>query len=153
MDVAYFVLNLPSVHFNYHPQSLLYWGVPFQLSSSISALHNQVFNKINSLRQVSSERQSTIFLGSLGVGFGNLSATAANIPPGTEQIKSPEAAEMLVNAASTCCSRLLDRCCCGCFIQACSHVNGQCYIVLSQLCAALACFECLNCCYELCECM
>ncbi|OAY53231.1 uncharacterized protein LOC110613406 [Manihot esculenta] len=116
-------------------------------------LMQEVFNKINSLRQVNSERQSTIFLGSLGVGFGNLSATAANIPPGTEQIKSPEGAEMLVQAASTCCSRLLDRCCCGCFIQACSHVNGQCYIVLSQLCAALACFECLNCCYELCECM
>ncbi|KAJ9190418.1 hypothetical protein P3X46_001624 [Hevea brasiliensis] len=116
-------------------------------------LMQEVFNKINSLRQVDSESQNVIFLRNLGVGFGNLSATAANIPPGTEQIKSPEATELLVKAASNCCSRLVDRCCCRCFIQACTYMNGQCYIVLSQLCVALACFQCLNCCYELCECM
>ncbi|KAJ9128484.1 hypothetical protein P3X46_034961 [Hevea brasiliensis] len=115
-------------------------------------LMQEVFNKINSIRQVDSESQKIIFLGRLGVGLGNLTATAANIPPGTEEIKSPEATEMLVKAASNCCSRLLDRCCCMCFIQTCSYMNEQCSIILSQLCVALACFECLNFCYELCDC-
>ncbi|KAF2323587.1 hypothetical protein GH714_036242 [Hevea brasiliensis] len=115
-------------------------------------LMQEVFNRINSIRQVDSESQKIIFLGRLGVSLGNLTATAANIPPGTEEIKSPEATEMLVKAASNCCSRLLDRCCCMCFIQTCSYMNEQCSIILSQLCVALACFECLNFCYELCDC-
>ncbi|KDP40680.1 hypothetical protein JCGZ_24679 [Jatropha curcas] len=115
-------------------------------------LMQEVFNKINSLRQVNSEIQKVIFLGNLGVGFGDLAATASNIPPGTDEIKSPEATEVLVDAASNCCSKLLDRFCCMCFIQTCSRMNNQCSIALSQLCVALACFECLNCCYELCEC-
>ncbi|KAK8629211.1 hypothetical protein V6N13_078063 [Hibiscus sabdariffa] len=95
--------------------------------------------------------QKIILLGCLGVGFGNLTATAKNIPPGTEEPNSPEGAEILVKAAANCCSMLLDRCCCMCFIQACSYMNNQCAIVLSQICTALACFECVNCCYELCD--
>ncbi|KAL4313388.1 hypothetical protein GQ457_01G040710 [Hibiscus cannabinus] len=95
--------------------------------------------------------QKIILLGCLGVGFGNLTATAKNIPPGTKEPNSPEGAEILVKAAANCCSMLLDRCCCMCFIQACSYMNNQCAIVLSQICTALACFECVNCCYELCD--
>ncbi|XP_065868993.1 uncharacterized protein [Euphorbia lathyris] len=112
-------------------------------------LMQEVLNKINLLKQLESESPKMIMLGSLGVGFGNLSATAANVPPGTGEFKSPEATELLVKAASSCCSKMIDRLCCMCFIQTCSHMNNQCSIVLTQLCAALACFECVNCCYEL----
>ncbi|XP_073264390.1 uncharacterized protein [Populus alba] len=112
-------------------------------------LIQDVFNKINPLKKM--DLPKTIMLGNLCVGFGNLTATAENIPPGTEETKSSEAAEMLVKAASNCCGRVADRCCCMCFIQTCSYMNNQCAIILSQLCAALACVECINCCIELCE--
>ncbi|PNT54975.1 hypothetical protein POPTR_001G166800v4 [Populus trichocarpa] len=117
--------------------------------ASETILIQNVFNKINPLKKM--DLQTKIMLGNLCVGFGNLSATAENIPPGTEETKSSDATEMF-NAASNCCSRVVERCCCMCFIQTCSYMNNQCAIVLSQLCAALACFECMNCCIELCEC-
>ncbi|KAJ6963264.1 inter-alpha-trypsin inhibitor heavy chain H3-like [Populus alba x Populus x berolinensis] len=118
--------------------------------ASETILIQDVFNKIYPLKKM--DLQTKIMLGNLCVGFGNLSATAENIPPGTEETKSSDATEMLFNAASNCCSRVVDRCCCMCFIQTCSYMNNQCAIVLSQICAALACFECMNCCFELCEC-
>lgn len=111
----------------------------------------KVYNKLKLPKKVELEDQKRIFLGKLGLGFGNLTATAKNIPPGAEEAKPSDPADLLLKAASNCCSRLLDRCCCMCFIQTCSYMNGQCAIVFSQLCAALACFECLNCCYELCN--
>ncbi|XP_022721622.1 uncharacterized protein LOC111279023 [Durio zibethinus] len=113
----------------------------------------QIFNKISLPKKGELNSQKIVFLGCLGVGFGNLTATAKNIPPGAEEPKAPEGAEILVKAASNCCSMLLDRFCCMCFIQACSSMNNQCSIVLTQLCTALACFECVNCCYELCACV
>ncbi|KAH9665266.1 VWFA domain-containing protein [Citrus sinensis] len=113
----------------------------------------ELLNKVDLLKRVDSTSQKNILLGSLGVGFGNLKATAENVPPGTEETKSSDATEMLVNAASICCGRLLDRICCRCFIQTCSSMNNQCSIVLAQICTALACFECFNCCFELCECL
>ncbi|XVE88610.1 hypothetical protein DITRI_Ditri19aG0083100 [Diplodiscus trichospermus] len=116
-------------------------------------LVREIFNKINRPIKGCLNSQKIVVLGSLGAGFGNLTATAKNIPPGTEEPKSPEGAEILFKAASNCCSMLLDRCCCMCFIQACSYMNNQCSIVFSQLCTALACFECVNCCYELCACV
>ncbi|GAV61430.1 VWA_3 domain-containing protein [Cephalotus follicularis] len=113
----------------------------------------ELFNKINLLKNDDLSEKKTIFLGSLGIGFGNMKATADGIPPGYEEAKSPEGAELLMKAASNCCGRLVDRCCCMCFIQACSHMNDKCSIALSQLCAALACFGCISCCFELCECI
>ncbi|XP_017979273.1 PREDICTED: inter alpha-trypsin inhibitor, heavy chain 4 [Theobroma cacao] len=113
----------------------------------------EIFKKINMPKKGDMNGQKLVFLGCMGVGFGNLTATAKNIPPGIEEPKSPEGAEILVRAASNCCSTLLDRCCCMCFIQACSYMNNQCSIVFTQLCTALACFECVNCCYELCACV
>ncbi|KAK3022151.1 hypothetical protein RJ639_045290 [Escallonia herrerae] len=94
--------------------------------------------------------QRIISLRTLGVGFGSLTATVENLPPGAEEEKSPQSAPLVVKAASDCCSRLLDCCCCMCFIKACSRLNDQCAVAFTQLCAALACFECLNCCCELC---
>ncbi|WCJ39392.1 Nucleoside diphosphate kinase family protein [Euphorbia peplus] len=73
-----------------------------------TVLVQEVFNKINVLKQVESDSPKKILLGSLGVGFGDMSATSANIPPGTGELKSPEATEMLVKAASNCCSKMTD---------------------------------------------
>ncbi|XP_050234342.1 uncharacterized protein LOC126682647 [Mercurialis annua] len=115
------------------------------------ALH-EVFNKFNPLKRDEPGKQNIVILGSLGVGFGDLKETAANIPPGTEETKSSDATDMIMKAASHGCSRLLERFCCMCFLQTCSHMNNQCTIILSQLCAALACFECVKCCFDLCEC-
>lgn len=85
----------------------------------------------------------------LGLGFGNLTATAENLPPGCEEEKLPEAAEIFVKAASNCFGKLCGHCCCPCCIQTCSRMNDQSAIVLTQLCGALACLGCFSCC-ELC---
>ncbi|CAL1366186.1 unnamed protein product [Linum trigynum] len=89
-------------------------------------------------------------LPSLGVGFGSLTATTDNIPPGAEQPKLPEAAEMIIKAASNCCERLYGNCCCMCCIQCCSRMNNECAVALTQLCMALACFGCFECCAAIC---
>lgn len=89
-------------------------------------------------------------LQSLCVGFGNLTATADNIPPGCEEPRLPEAAEIFVRAASNCCGSMFSHCCCMCCVQCCSHMNNQCAIVLTQICTGLAIFGCLDCCIALC---
>ncbi|GAB4838061.1 hypothetical protein Ancab_027591 [Ancistrocladus abbreviatus] len=89
-------------------------------------------------------------LRNLGLGFGNLKATAENIIPGAEEEKLPEAAEIIIKAASNCCGRLWGFCCCMCCIEACSKMNNQCAILLTQACTAFACFGCLECCVEIC---
>lgn len=101
-----------------------------------------------SLQKMASSQQILPLL-SLGIGFGDLKKTAENLPPGVTT-KEPHTTELILKTASGCCSQLLDRICCMCFIQACSKLSDQCVITLSQLCAALSCFECLNCCYDLC---
>ncbi|KAK4785947.1 hypothetical protein SAY86_002636 [Trapa natans] len=92
----------------------------------------------------------TITLRSLCIGFGDLEATKENVPPGLEQVKLPEAAEILVKVASNCCGTIFGHCCCMCCIQCCSRLNDQLVVVLTQLCTALACFGCMECCSELC---
>ncbi|GAB4853701.1 hypothetical protein Ancab_017893 [Ancistrocladus abbreviatus] len=89
-------------------------------------------------------------LRNLGVGFGDLKATAENIIPGAEEEKLPEAAEIIIKAASNCCGRLWGCCCCMCFVNACSKMNNQCVVVLTQACSALACFGCYECCADIC---
>ncbi|KAK9274868.1 hypothetical protein L1049_022122 [Liquidambar formosana] len=114
------------------------------------AAGSEVSKKVDSRKQAESKGQKIILLPSLGVGFGNLSATAENIPPGCEAAKLPEAAEIFVKAASNCCGKMCSCCCCMCCIQACSRMNNQCAIVITQLCTALAFLGCLSCCSEVC---
>ncbi|XAR67567.1 hypothetical protein NMG60_11002368 [Bertholletia excelsa] len=94
--------------------------------------------------------QKIIFLRSMGLGFGNLAATAENLPLSAAEAKLHETSEMIMKAAANCCSMVLDRVCCMCFIQFCSRLNDKCVVTLTQLCGGFACFECLNCCCELC---
>ncbi|XP_031399870.1 uncharacterized protein LOC116210185 isoform X1 [Punica granatum] len=112
----------------------------------------EVYEKMSSKKPVEWKGQQAMVFGSLGKGFGNLKATTKNIKPGTEESKPSDAASILVNAASSCCARLMDRFCCMCFIRTCSFLNDQCTQAFTQLCTALACFECINCCFEVCEC-
>ncbi|GAB2291601.1 hypothetical protein Dimus_025857 [Dionaea muscipula] len=86
----------------------------------------------------------------LGLGFGNVKATAENLPPGSEEVKAPEAAEIIIQAASNLCGKLCGYCCCMCCIRVCSKLNDQCVIVLTQACTAFACFGCVECCLNVC---
>nr|KYP50475.1 Inter-alpha-trypsin inhibitor heavy chain H3 [Cajanus cajan] len=91
-----------------------------------------------------------LFLGGWSLGFGDVKATAENLAPAIKEAKPPEG--LLGKAASTCCSRLADNCCGMCLLQTCNFMNDKCTIVCTQLCAALACFELIKCCIELCDC-
>ncbi|KAL8230253.1 hypothetical protein R6Q57_000031 [Mikania cordata] len=93
------------------------------------------------------ENHKMIYLRNTSVGFGNLKATLDNLPPGLEEVKVNEPAGIVMQAASSCWGMF----CCKCFMQSCSRMNDQCAITLTQLCTALACFECLNCCCEVCD--
>ncbi|KAK4343341.1 hypothetical protein RND71_036435 [Anisodus tanguticus] len=76
--------------------------------------------------------QKTILLHYLGFGFGNLTATIGNIPPGAIEIED-EAAEIIAKATSNCCGKLCGLCCCcSCCIRTCSKMNHQCAIALTQ---------------------
>ncbi|XP_051131329.1 uncharacterized protein LOC127251609 [Andrographis paniculata] len=96
--------------------------------------------------QDSKPQSKTTLLLKMGVGFGDITATAENIAPGSSTIKPSDPGEVFVKAASNCCGNLCNRCCCMCCVQACSRVNDQCAIVLTQLCGALACLGCYMCC-------
>lgn len=92
-----------------------------------------------------------MYLSNLSVGFGNVMASVDNLAPGIEEVKLSEPAGMMMQAASSCYGVVLDRCCCVSVLRCCSRMNDQCAIALTQLCTALACFECLNCCCEVCD--
>ncbi|GJR79419.1 putative von Willebrand factor A-like domain superfamily protein [Tanacetum coccineum] len=130
-------------------------GVPSEYTRMILGLHDNVKPTIESILQLekyskSKNKKKTYFV-NLNVGFGNLNATAENLPPGIQELKLREEAGKMMKAASSCCAIVLDRFCCKCFIQACVKVNDQCAIALTQLCAALACFQCLSCCCDTCD--
>ncbi|KAL9235503.1 hypothetical protein vseg_010256 [Gypsophila vaccaria] len=88
-------------------------------------------------------------LQSLGVGFGDLKKTAGNFPPGVT-VKTPDTTDKIVKAATGCCRQFLDRFCCMCFIQVVSKMSDRFVITLSQICIALSCCQCVDCCYDLC---
>lgn len=93
--------------------------------------------------------RKVIFLQSMGIGFGNLTTTYKGLSPGSEELKLHES--KLMKVASNIQERLVDRCCCMCFIQACSQVNDRWTIAFTQLCTALVCFQCLSCCCDICD--
>ncbi|XP_043706008.1 inter alpha-trypsin inhibitor, heavy chain 4 [Telopea speciosissima] len=109
----------------------------------------QVSNKVDLQSLVDSKGCKAILLQSLSVGFGDLNATAENIPPGYVG-DSSEPSDIIIKAASNCCSRVADCCCCMCCIKACSRLNDQCAVALTQCCTALSCFGCFTCCSDIC---
>ncbi|KAF7837543.1 inter alpha-trypsin inhibitor, heavy chain 4-like isoform X1 [Senna tora] len=110
----------------------------------------QVSKKGHPRNKTDAQEQRKFILPKLGIGFGNLTATVENIPPGAEETKLPEAAEQLVKAATYCCTILCNRCCCSCCISLCTRMNNQCAVALTQLCIGLGCLGCLSCCSEIC---
>ncbi|XP_010537667.1 PREDICTED: inter-alpha-trypsin inhibitor heavy chain H3-like isoform X3 [Tarenaya hassleriana] len=106
------------------------------------------------MKKVDNETQKmvsrTIPLQPLGIGFGDKTATSENVQPGFNGQKPPDAAEMFVKAASSCCSSMCNKCCCVCCIQCCSKLNDQCVIVLTQLFSAVAFIACFECCSQVC---
>ncbi|CAA0818694.1 inter-alpha-trypsin inhibitor heavy chain-related [Striga hermonthica] len=106
----------------------------------------RVSSKVNAHKMEDPKPQRVLILRNLGLGFGNLTATHENIPPGLGDVKQLDAGEVFARAASNCCGRLCNHCCCMCCIQTCSRINDQCAIALTQLCGALACLGCFACC-------
>ncbi|KAI3727366.1 hypothetical protein L1987_67180 [Smallanthus sonchifolius] len=134
----------------------LQMGVPCEYTRMILVQSDKIKPALDSVlpeeKRSKLENHKIIYLRSISVGFGNLKATIDNLPPGIEDVKLNEPAGMMMQAASSCWGMFLDRCCCMCCIQSCSKMSDQCAITLTQLCTALACFECLNCCCEICDC-
>ncbi|KAI3991883.1 hypothetical protein MKX01_012828 [Papaver californicum] len=111
----------------------------------------QEVHKVNLEKLVDSRGRKIMLLRSLGYGFGNIKATAANVLPGFgDPLFRDSASDSITKAASTFCAKYCDCCCCMCLIRSCSHVNDQCAVVLTQLVVALTCFGCLECCVDLC---
>ncbi|KAH1232304.1 Inter-alpha-trypsin inhibitor heavy chain H1 [Glycine max] len=110
----------------------------------------KVSKKSNPQSGAKEQEQRVILLPPLGIGFGNLTATAENIQPGSEETKGPDGAEIFVKAATNCCGTCCNYCCCMCCIQAFTRINNQCAIAFTQLCVGLGCFSCINCCADIC---
>lgn len=88
-------------------------------------------------------------LDGLKLGFGDKGATRENLITGYGDVRPPEKS-VIMQKASGCCSRLADCICCMCCIKACNRMNDQCAIVMAQICAALSCLGCYECCAEVC---
>ncbi|KAF3494350.1 hypothetical protein DY000_02055084 [Brassica cretica] len=92
----------------------------------------------------------TIPIQNFSIGFGDITATRENVPPGYGEQRAPDAAEKFVKAASSCCVSLCNKCCCMCCVQCCTKLNDQCVLVFTQLFTALACIACFECCTNVC---
>ncbi|CAK9179859.1 unnamed protein product [Ilex paraguariensis] len=126
-------------------------GVPSEYTHIILVQTNQSSNSVVTVENIAHlDGKKFIALQSSGIGFGNLLATAENLPPGSKVPKLDESTGLIMKTASNCCGTLLDFCCCMCFIQFCSRLNDRCAVTFTQLCGALGCFELINCCFELC---
>lgn len=104
-------------------------------------------------KQMTRNSERTSLLGKQGFGFGNVTATLKNVPPWMEEPKEAEGADILIRAASGVVEGVVDRVCCLCCLRCVSKMSDQCTVVFSQLCAALACFQCIGCCFEVCGCL
>ncbi|GAA0146376.1 hypothetical protein LIER_06351 [Lithospermum erythrorhizon] len=130
----------------------LHTGVPSEYTSMIlNEKDKRQPSKIDAEEKLANAGDTrTIILLPLGVGFGNLKATTENLPLSASEPRLYETSEMILKAASTCCGRVMDQCCCMCFIQSCSRLSDRCAVTFTQLCGALACFECFNICFDVC---
>uniref|UniRef100_A0A453B3Q2 Uncharacterized protein n=1 Tax=Aegilops tauschii subsp. strangulata TaxID=200361 RepID=A0A453B3Q2_AEGTS len=85
----------------------------------------------------------------LKLGFGDKAATRENLLTAFGDEKPLEMLKIFKKAGG-CCSRVADCLCCMCCIKACNRMNDQCAILLAQVCAALSCLGCYECCAEVC---
>ncbi|KAK1301889.1 hypothetical protein QJS10_CPB12g01809 [Acorus calamus] len=134
----------------------LQYGVPseytFMVLMHIDKEKNateQAANKIDLQKYSDPKNGKITLIQASRIGFGDVTATIENIPAGYGEAKPPEAAEVLIKAVS-CCNRIADCCCCMCCIQICNKMNDQCVTTLTQLCTALSCFACVECCADVC---
>ncbi|CAA7394968.1 unnamed protein product [Spirodela intermedia] len=103
-------------------------------------------NKLEKQKSVA-PKEIPIPVGGLALGFGDVAATAENLPPGF----GGESPEIDIQAtAARCCGSLADFFCCMCCIRACSRMNDQCAIVMAQVVTALSVLGCIGCCSEMC---
>lgn len=122
-------------------------GVPSEYTRMILLQTDKTKNQ----KEVDLKGPEIILFRGLAIGFGNLKATDENLAPGIKAIKSTDSTtDILAKSASKYCGRLLDCCCCMCFIQACSKLNDQSAVAFTQLCTALACFQCIDCIFDVC---
>ncbi|TVT97733.1 hypothetical protein EJB05_57008 [Eragrostis curvula] len=128
-------------------------SVPSEYTSMVLVQTNQ--DKVDAAQKVKQKLKGhkgpdelRIPLHGLKLGFGDRDATKENLVTGFEDIP-PEKLQIFDKAAG-CCSSVADCLCCMCCIKACSKMNDQCAIVMTQLCAALACLGCYECCAEVC---
>lgn len=117
--------------------------------ATILMMFKQASRKVDKNNKTEDSKPQRIsVLHNLGIGFGNLSATADNFVPGSKDTKPPDAAEAFVKAASVCCGFLCNNCCCMGCIKCCSKMNDQCVTAFAQLCGAFACLGCYACCCD-----
>ncbi|KAI3775145.1 hypothetical protein L1987_49714 [Smallanthus sonchifolius] len=131
-------------------------GVPSEYTRMILVKNNKLKSTLKSFlldeKRSKPMNQKMIYLRNICVGFGNLKATAENLPPGIEDVKLNEAVKMVMKATSTCYGFMASWGCWRCLMQAWSQVkNDQCALAIAQLCTALACLEFLDCCCDLCD--
>ncbi|KAI3684147.1 hypothetical protein L6452_33366 [Arctium lappa] len=130
-------------------------GFPSEYTRMILVQNDNIKPSLDSVLQEEknskSKTQKISYAMNLNIGFGNLIATAENLPPGIEKLKLSEPAGKVMQAVSCCWTVFRDRFCCRCFIRTCGQVNDQCAIALAEVCTALACFQCLSCCCDTCD--
>ncbi|THU63439.1 hypothetical protein C4D60_Mb01t15760 [Musa balbisiana] len=105
--------------------------------------------KRDSRKHAGSKDNLLILVRDMAIGFGDITATIENHPTGLGEPKEP-GTSLVYNKAIGCCSRIAYCCCCPCLIKTCSRLNDQLVIVMTQLCTALSCLACSECCTELC---
>ncbi|PAN14798.1 hypothetical protein PAHAL_2G445300 [Panicum hallii] len=129
-------------------------GVPSEYTKMV--LRETYLDKVDATQKVKQKLKGKkgpderhIPLYGLKLGFGDKDATRENLITGFGDVR-PAEKSVIRRKASGCCSRLADCFCCMCCIKACNRMNDQCAIVMAQVCAALSCLGCYECCAEVC---